>query len=279
MTMRRIFLAKRLFAVATILFCVYSVAAETTNDSTEALIQGRKLALQILEQRPSENFTNTGVLKIQGAGRGSLEIPIQFSVILTPTSWRSIYEAQFTNGVETLEITHPLQQQAKLEGDIPDFHGGGKIFMPDLSNQLIGVLKNHTHSFPTASRSNTETWITSAQSFANSDFSVFDLGLEFFHWPQQRILKKEFHRQCACMVLESTNPAPVTNGYSRVVSWIDEDTLGIVEANAYDVNGKKLKDFYPKDFKKVNGQWQVQSLVMENLQTGSRSRLEFDLQP
>jgi len=79
--------------------------------------------------------------------------------------------------------------------------------------------------------------------------------------------------------LESTNPAPVTNGYSRVVSWIDEDTLGIVEANAYDVNGKKLKDFYPKDFKKVNGQWQVQSLVMENLQTGSRSRLEFDLQP
>jgi hypothetical protein len=38
-----------------------------------------------------------------------------------------------------------------------------------------------------------------------------------------------------------------------------------------------LKDFYPKDFKKVNGQWQVQTLIMENVQTGSRSRLEFDL--
>ena len=79
------------------------------------------------------------------------------------------------------------------------------------------------------------------------------------------------------MVLESTNPNPSTNGYSRVVSWIDEESLGIVEAYAYDANGKLLKDFYPKDFKKVNGQWQVQTLIMENVQPGSRSRLEFDL--
>jgi hypothetical protein len=62
-----------------------------------------------------------------------------------------------------------------------------------------------------------------------------------------------------------------------VDSWIDNETLGIVEACAYDANGRKLKDFYPKDFKKVGGQWQVQTLVMENLQTGARSRLEFDL--
>jgi len=109
------------------------------------------------------------------------------------------------------------------------------------------------------------------------DFGCADLGLEFFHWPQQKILKKEFHRQCACMVLESTNPNPSTNGYSRVVSWIDEESLGIVEAFAYDVNGKKLKNFYPKNLEKVNGQYQVQSMIMENLQTGSKTRLEFDL--
>ncbi len=115
--------------------------------------------------------------------------------------------------------------------------------------------------------------------FAGSDFWIADLGLEFFHWPQQKVLKKEFHRQCACTVLESTNPNPTTNGYSRVVSWIDEDSLGIVEAFAYDVNGKKLKNFYPKSFEKdkASGQYQVQSMIMENLQTGSRTRLEFDL--
>jgi hypothetical protein len=262
-----------------ILLVAAGAAAATTNDFVASVVQGRELALKILEQRPSENFTNAGVLKIQGAGRSRLEIPIQFCAILTPTSWRSVYAAQFTNGVETLAITHPLQQSAKLEADFPDFPGHGKVFMPDLSNQPIGDLETVTHSFPTSSRASTEPSITSAQSFASSDFSVFDLSLEFFHWPQQKILKKEVHRSCGCAVLESTNPHPTTNGYSRVVSWIDEESLGIVEAYAYAADGKKLKDFYPKDFKKVNGQWQVQSMVMENLQTGSRSRLEFDLQP
>ena len=42
-------------------------------------------------------------------------------------------------------------------------------------------------------------------------------------------------------------------------------------------SGKKLKNFYPKNLEKVNGQYQVESMVMENLQTGSNSRLDFDL--
>jgi len=119
--------------------------------------------------------------------------------------------------------------------------------------------------------------IESTIPFAGSDFLLADLGLEFFHWPGQKVLKREVHSSRGCTVLESTNPNPSTNGYSRVMSWIDTETLGIVEAYAYDAKGKQLKDFYPKDFKKVDGQWQVQTFVMENVQTGSRSRLEFDL--
>ena len=34
--------------------------------------------------------------------------------------------------------------------------------------------------------------------FVGSDFWLGDLGLEFFHWPEQKVLKKEFHRNCAC---------------------------------------------------------------------------------
>jgi len=113
--------------------------------------------------------------------------------------------------------------------------------------------------------------------FVSSDFWAEDFGLEFFHWPEQKILKRENSRGRICKVLESTNPDPSTNGYSRVVSWIDEETLGIVEAKAYDARGKLLKEFYPKDFKKVDGQWQVGMMDMDNVQTGSRSRIEFDL--
>jgi hypothetical protein len=115
------------------------------------------------------------------------------------------------------------------------------------------------------------------EQFGGTDFLVMDLGLEFFHWPEQKLLKKEFSRNRACMVLESTNPNPSTNGYSRVVSWIDEETLGIVHAEAYDANGKLLKVFDPKTFKKVNGQWELQEIEIRNVQTGSRSRIEFDL--
>jgi hypothetical protein len=77
--------------------------------------------------------------------------------------------------------------------------------------------------------------------------------------------------------LESTNPDPSTNSYLRVVSWIDSESGGIVQAWAYDSNNKLFKEFYPKDFKKINGQWQVEEMDIENDQTGSRTRLEFDL--
>jgi hypothetical protein len=113
--------------------------------------------------------------------------------------------------------------------------------------------------------------------FANSDFWIVDFGLQFFHWSQQKILRKEVKRGRGCAVLESINPDPTSFGYSRVVSWIDEETLGIVHAEAYDFKNKLLKEFDPKSFKKVNGQWELQEMEIRNVQTGSRTRLEFDL--
>ena len=114
-------------------------------------------------------------------------------------------------------------------------------------------------------------------SFAGSDFWICDLGLEFFHWPQQKILPKTtpLKRGRDYTLLESTNPS--TNGYSRVLSWIDKETGGILQAEAYDATGKLLKEFEPKSFKKVNGQWELQEMEIRNVQTGSRTRLEFDL--
>ncbi|MGH7976012.1 MAG: outer membrane lipoprotein-sorting protein [Limisphaerales bacterium] len=50
-----------------------------------------------------------------------------------------------------------------------------------------------------------------------------------------------------------------------------------MEAEAYDSHGRLLKEFYPKDFKKVDGQWQLQSMEMDNVQTGSRSWIKFDV--
>ncbi|MFM8468604.1 MAG: outer membrane lipoprotein-sorting protein, partial [Limisphaerales bacterium] len=67
-------------------------------------------------------------------------------------------------------------------------------------------------------------------------------------------------------------------GYSRVVTWLDQGTLGIVAAEAYDTRANFKKTFHPKNFKKVNGQWQLKEMEIINEQTDSKSSLTFDVE-
>jgi hypothetical protein len=236
-----------------VLFFAFGVAAQTTNTLSDAEIQGRALAQKIIRQWPAESSTNHGTLQIRDGKGNRTNLLVEFEIYSSPINWGNLYRtysaaADTSRWNESLEIIHANNLTNRYWYMEPRGFLGLAVFE-----------------------------VTQTTPFANSDFWLHDLGLEFFHWPTQKVLKKEIHRTCACTVLESTNPNPTTNGYSRVVSWVDTESLGIVEAYAYDFNGKKLKDFYPKDIKKVNGQWQVQTLVMENVQTGSRSRLEFDL--
>jgi hypothetical protein len=253
---------KTLAAVAAmILFFAVGARAETTNDLSDAEIQGRNLARQLADVKPTENFTNTGTLKIKDAKGKNSEILIKFLVVIKATNWLSIYEGVETNSEtgDKLRIIH--QESLANKYAIVHVCGSGTTLL-QLDDWGVSPLSDEAEM---------------TMPFCQSDFWFADLGLEFFHWPEQKLLKKEVKRSRGCSVLESTNPEPSTNGYSRVVSWIDNDGGGIVQAFAYDARGKLLKEFYPKDFEKVNGQWQVQEMEMINDQTGSRTRLEFDL--
>jgi len=250
--------ARQITIGAMILFVAVGAMAQT-KDLSDAEVQGQQLVQEILGQQPTENSTNTGVLRIRDDKGVRLEIPVECKTIVTATNWQTYYTANWTNKTEVLWVIHA--------GNGPNAYAHD-TFYSAMGIPALGHLFTAPQEFSDAK---------TAVPFANSDFQLGDLGLEFFHWPGQKILKRETHRSRGCAVLESTNPHPSANGYSRVVSWIDNESLGIVEAYAYDAGGKELKDFYPKDFKKIAGQWQVQTLVMENVQTGSRSRLEFDL--
>jgi hypothetical protein len=244
-----------------ILFFTVGATAETTNDLSDAEIQGRNFAQQLYVQRPAESFTNTGVLKILDKNGVNSQIPVSYEIVLTKTNWQSAYKTFLINDaqaiqpftMETLEITHA--------DNLPN------VFL--LGRDLLG--RHYQTTLGTEIKSADFTMTP----FANSDFWIADLGLEFFHWPEQKILKRENRRSRGCEVLESTNPNPSANGYSRVVSWIDEESGGIVHAEAYDFKNKLLKEFDPKSFKKVNGQWELQEMEIDNVQTGSRTRLEF----
>jgi len=243
------------FVVAFILLATVGAVAQTTNGLSDAEIQGRKLAQQLCDARPAENFTNTGVLQVRVGSGKRLESSLVVKTMANSNCWEILYSATLTVDKDLFEYalsaTHTLGQ--------PNiYHSIEENFAGHFEKDLLG---NKTMT-----------------PFAGSDFWIVDLGLEFFHWPGQKILKKENTRGRGCMVLESTNPEPSTNGYSRVVSWIDEESGGIVQAKAYDFNGKLLKEFAPKSFKKdVNGQWELQEMEIYNDQTRSRTRIEFDL--
>ena len=244
----------RLAFVVLGLLTAIGTPAAATNELSDAEIQGRELAQQLCDASPAESFNNDGVLSIRDGNGKPSSIPIRFSVGKSlSNSWSSDYEIAWestpvTNGL--LIILHQANKANHYE-----LYKDGKL------KGEGEILRGNQTMIP----------------FAGSDFWIADLGLEFFHWPEQRILKHEMRRGRSCQVLESTNPDPSPNGYSRVVSWIDNETHGIVQAEAYDAKGQLLKEFYPKTFKKVNGQWELQEMEIRNDQTGSRTRLEFDL--
>lgn len=239
------------FLAIAVAFMAFGARADSTNAWSDAEIQGRALAAKIYWSRPETNATQTGVLRMRAPSAKERVVPARIDIVLTPTNWQTVYFAG-SNMVNS--------------GGARIIHAGGQ---PNLYFANVNPA-------PGAQGSLKENQLMSPLT-PGSDYWLCDLGLEFFHWPRQKIVKKEFHRQCPCAVLESTNPDPSTNGYSRVVSWIDENSLGIVEAYAYDARGNKLKNFYPKNLEKVNGQYQVTTMVMENLQTGSRSTFDFDV--
>lgn len=113
--------------------------------------------------------------------------------------------------------------------------------------------------------------------FAGSDFTGRDLALEFFHWPGQRMLRRdkpEMRKGRPCRILESSTTDP-TSPYVRVRSWIDLEHLQPLIAEAYDAKGDLVKEFSVGSVRKVDGAWQLKDLEMVGEKSGSQTKLEF----
>jgi len=223
----------------------------------QAAKEGHALAAEILAQKPAGNSKSAGVMTIRDAKNQRTRIPIRFETVITSTNWLSIYEATEAAGTRTLTIAHNGTDPGQYKMTFLTKDGSTNLKLGH------GTTTNNIEALP----------------FAGSDFSLGDLGLEFFHWPEQRLIKKEMKRSRSCKVLESVNPNPASGLYSRVDSWIDNESDGIVMAQAYDRQGKLLKEFIPKKVKKVEGQWQLEEMEIDNTQTDSSTRVDFDLSP
>ena len=246
-----------LLILATTLNCFAQAKVETPVrdiDPNEAPRLGTELAARLISQVPARNVTNTGTLRMEGATGLVRSVPVHFSVAALGSNWIAIYETKPTDGVSKqakVVITHTsgqpntyeLTEDSPKDGAAPRKLSGADTMIP----------------------------------FAGSDFWIADLGLEFLHWPQQKLIRKQMRRSQSCDMLESTNPNPKPGAYRRVVSWIDIDTGGIVHADAYDANDRLLKQFDPSEITKVKGEWQLEEMEIRNRQAGTKTLIKFKL--
>ncbi len=212
--------------------------------------EGAELQVELLAQRPS-NSTITAVLKTRDGSGQRTEIPVKLETrIIDDAHWEATYETTPPDAKlrEKLTVAHLNQQ--------PNTY---RLTRAGATNDVV---------------LNGEKVFTA---FAGTDFYAGDLGLEFLHWPKQIVLKHEMKRGRPCRVLESKNPASTGVVYGRVVSWVDTETGGLLRAEAYDAKDQLLKEFSVRSFKKIEGHWELKEMEILNVQTDTRTRLEFNL--
>jgi hypothetical protein len=218
--------------------------------------QGAELAARLRAAQPVEPSEFKGTLVITTREDSITTIPILSRIVPRGSNWLVLYQAAATpgrSGEELSILRHAIQ---------PNFYAAGIQTNAGTSSLPAGPSKGTELTRP----------------FAGSDFWLCDLGLEFLHWPQQRVLKHEMRRSRSCWVLESVTPSPMPGGYARVVSWVDVEHDGILRAEAYDKAGKVMKEFTLGSMRKLDGRYQLESMKMRNVRTGSETDLKFDLQ-
>ena len=223
------------------------VFADSPLPTTDTTVEGQRLAEQLRSSPPQEAVTMRGRLNVRDASGNIRDVPFQFKSVVTPTNWLTLYRASSvgTNVNQPLAVIH--------EPDRPNTYWEAATDSPDSWVALPGA--------------------DSAKSFAGSDFTIADLGLEFLHWPTQRLAKVEMRRSRSCHVLESSRPVAKGAEYVRVLSWVDVESGGILVAEAYDAANKLLKEFAVNKVKNK----QVEQMEMRNTQAKSRTRLDFEV--
>lgn len=211
---------------------------------------GREIAERLRKAGPEKSARFDGWMTITRRGWTNAQ-RIWSRVEVTPTNWLIRYVAGSNSALDTLTVVH-------TPGRPNEYYAGqgtnGGSYGSRLSERDL------------------------YQPFAGSDFWRIDLGLDFLWWPSQRHVANEMRRGQDCDVLESRHPQPVPGGYLRVKSWVDTKHDGILLAEAYDEQDRRLKQFKVGSFRKVDGYYHLEEMTMSRAQGGGETRIRFDLE-
>lgn len=208
--------------------------------------QGREWARRLRSSAPEQASTNQAVLRIRSR-EGRKKVPV--TVITRPGEDRWSVEYR-VGSEERSETTQVATIHYRMQGP-PTFEVQPKgSRTPGESVQTAGDL-----------------------SIGGSDFLLKELGMEFLHWPEQRILSRELSNGRWCQVLESRSGKPA--GAVAVRSWIDEKLGVVLSAEVYDARQVRIKHFSITQFREQADRWSC-SVSMVDDQRGTKTELSFD---
>jgi hypothetical protein len=213
---------------------------------------GQALAAQLRSTPPPEDVEVTGRIRLRLEDGRRTSRAFRYRVLSGGDQWQQIFESPAAGALsaQTLVIDH-------------------RVDAAPVYTLTEGV---------GASNTMTLTGDGAMIPYAGSDFWLADLGLDFLHWPEQRIdrdTRLTMRKGRSCRVLESINPQPGAAGYTRVRSWVDLKTGGIIIAEAYGNDNRPMKEFEIGGFTKVNERWVLKNMEMRNLRSDTRTVLEF----
>jgi hypothetical protein len=239
-----------------ILLATAAVPALASPPTAGELADGQALAQRLRSAMPEEESVVHGTFIIR-SGNQTRQVPVVCRVVFKDGAWETDYDTAGTNAAcpERLVILHSTNG--------PNQYRYARAAAPDSVAAPLEPVAPEDAAIP----------------LAGSDFSLADLGLEFLHWPEQRRFHDENHLDRACYVLESANPKG--KGVTRVKSYFDKESGGLLIADAFDADGIKVKEFslHGSSFKKVNGHWRLEKMEIRNRKTRSQTELRFDIVP
>jgi len=219
--------------------------AEEGASSTEA--QGREWAQRLRTVAPEQASTNRAVLRIRGR-EGRRQVAV--TVITRPGNpeWSVEYHADVGGGSGPQEVSK-IRYQAQGP---PRFEA--RVDAQGMPRTLEGATAGD-------------------RPIAGSDFLLRELGMEFLHWPEQRIRGRELSNGRWCQVLESVSGR--NDGPASVRSWIDEKLGVILSAEVYDARKVRLKQFSITQFREQADRWTCSVSMVDDLR-GTKTELSFD---
>ncbi len=243
---------KRLYTTLALSFFLGALTGNKTHAETSP---GQRLANEMRQTQLLNYERISGTLRTKGRRGKRSAVALTLQTALVDGQWQSIFRTVDPQTSDIIELTIVRgPDQAPRYFTAQGQNGALKTGIELARGQVMTPL-------------------------SESEFWVADLGLEFFYWPSQTILqdaKIKMRKGISCFVLESRREDQDAIGYSRVRSWISRDHGGLIYAEAYGVDGKKIKTFEVSDVEKIDGVWKLKELRIRNEKARSTTELEFN---